>query len=374
MTDRPSILVVDDELGPRESLRIILKPSYEVSTADNGQAALDFLERHPVDLITLDLKMPGLSGLEVLERVRQTHPDVMVIVVTGYGTFKSGVEAIRFDVFDYISKPFSVPEIRSVVKRCLEMRNTRFAVRELFKEISPGSAGQTPGPLRAEAVERMRGILGDSLDPNLGSNGLDFLEFARTLSNWIEKRDPDTIGHSERVVQHTNPMADKMELSKAVTKELQIAAYLHDIGKISISSRFMNTGGKLSSTDWAILKRHPIKSVEMLEPLKLSAKVISAIRHHHERFDGTGYPDGLAGSQIPLEAQIISIANMYDLLTSKMRYRNAMSPREAEVEIRRYGGSCFDPKLTRKFLRVLKEQIAPFEQGDFRPESWREAS
>jgi len=374
MTDRPSILVVDDELGPRESLRIILKPSYEVSIADNGQAALDFLERHPVDLITLDLKMPGLSGLEVLEQVRQTHPDVMVIVVTGYGTFKSVVEAIRFDVFDYISKPFSVPEIRSVVKRCLEMRNTRFAVRELFTEIGPGSAGQTSGPLGAEAIERMRGLLGNSLDPNLGRNGLDFLEFARTLSNWIEKRDPHTIGHSERVVQHTNPMAHKMELSDSVRKELQIAAYLHDIGKISISSRFMNTEGKLSSTDWAILKRHPIKSVEMLEPLELSAKVISAIRHHHERFDGTGYPDGLAGSQIPLEAQIISIANMYDLLTSKMAYRNAMSPGEPEVEIRRNGGSCFDPKLTRKFLRILKEQRAPSEQGGLRPKSRREAS
>ena len=117
MRERARILVVDDELGPRESLRMILKPSYDVHTAADGMAALEFLEKNSVDLITLDLKMPGLSGMELLEKIRKSNPDFMIIMITGYGTFRTAVEAIRLSVFDYISKPFNVPEIMSVVGR-----------------------------------------------------------------------------------------------------------------------------------------------------------------------------------------------------------------------------------------------------------------
>ncbi len=363
MTDRPSVLVVDDELGPRESLRMILKPSCEVSTAENGAAALRFLEKHTVDLITLDLKMPGLSGMEVLEKVRQRDPDVMVIIVTGYGTFRSVVEAIRSDVFDYISKPFNVPEIRSVVERCLEMRNTKLAITDLFQEIGCDSGIEYGSPLQDKTVDKIWKLLGIPVGSRPSRNGFHFLEFTRALSNWIESRDPYTTGHSERVGRYTDFMAQKLGLSDSAKNELQIAAYLHDIGKVSISTRFMKRQGKISSTDWAILKRHPIKSIELIEPLNLSKNVISSVRHHHERFDGTGYPDGLAGGDIPLGAQVIAITNMYDLLTLKMPYRPAMDAREAEAEIRRNRNACFDPGLTGEFLGILKEQQGVFEKG-----------
>ncbi|NIQ39028.1 MAG: response regulator [Proteobacteria bacterium] len=374
MSDRQKILVVDDELGPRESLRMILKPSYDVVTIDSGAAALEYLEDHPVDLITLDLKMPGMSGLDTLEQIRQSNPEVMVIIVTGYGTFKSVVEAIRLDVFDYISKPFNVPEIMSVVQRCLDMRNTKSAIGGLFQELAGLLKMEYSDLPRKKIVEKIEKHLGNFEDLEGDRNGLDLIHLTKALSRWIEKGDPYTIGHSERVSHYAYTLAEKLDLSDSFRKELQLAANLHDIGKVSISSRFMNTEGKLSSTDWAILKRHPIKSIELIRPLNLSKDVVSAIRHHHERFDGTGYPDGLAGTDIPMGAQIISIGNIYDVLTSKRPYRTAMSPAEAEAEIQKNSDTYFDPDLTRRFLEVLRTQRSADKQFSPKKRKEREGS
>ncbi len=356
MVDRPSILVVDDELGPRESLRMILKPSYCVHTVEDGTTALRFLEKNSVDLITLDLKMPGLSGMDVLERIRKSDPDVMVIIVTGYGTFKSVVEAIRFSVFDYISKPFSVPEIVSVVRRCLDMGNTKRALNSLFTQISSLPGMEPYPPQNTQLTEKIGELLCGSGKVHVVGKGLDYLETIRLISRCIEKRDVYTAGHSERVSHYTDHLAQHVDLSDGVRDELRLAAYLHDIGKVCISSRFMNSEGKLSSTDWAILKRHPIKSVELVTPLNLPHDVISAIRSHHERFDGTGYPEGLVGHEIPLSARILSIANVFDSFTSKRPYRDAMGMDEAKAEIQKCAGSYFDPHLAGRFMDLLEAQ------------------
>jgi len=361
MVDRPSILVVDDELGPRESLRMILKTSYQVHTVEDGAAALAFLEKNSVDLITLDLKMPTLSGIEVLEKIRDFDPDVMVIIVTGYGTFKSVVDAIRFNVFDYISKPFGVPEILSVVKRCFEMDKTRRALNNLFTQIACLSGVEPLHLDNIEVTEGMRNFLCRSGKVELVAKNLDFLEIIRLVSRCIERRDPYPADHSERVSRYTDILAEHVGLSVGVRDELRLAAYLHDLGKVCISSRFMNSEGRLSSTDWAILKRHPIKSVELARPLNLGPEVISAIRYHHERYDGTGYPEGIAGMEIPLGARILSIGNVYDFLTSRRPYRKAMGIHEAKAEIRKCGGSYFDPDLTRKFVDLVEGQQILFQ-------------
>ncbi len=138
-------------------------------------------------------------------------------------------------------------------------------------------------------------------------------------------------------------------------QEFQIASYLHDIGKIGISNRFINKKGKLSSTDWAIIRQHSNKSIELLAPLKLSSNILSFIQHHHEHYDGTGYPDGLAGEQIPIGARIIAISDAYDSMTSNRPYRKPLSNEEAKTELTRCSGIQFDPKLITIFLDVLKE-------------------
>jgi response regulator RpfG family c-di-GMP phosphodiesterase len=356
MAERARILVVDDELGPRESLRMILKTSYDVHTVADGMGALKFLEETQVDLITLDLKMPGLSGTEVLNRIRESNLDVAVIIVTGYGTFKSVVEAIQLNVFDYISKPFNVPEIISVVERCIEMRNTRLAIKGLFGEIESLAKADPSESYIMQVTQKVEGLLGDGACPTKWyQKGMGFFELVRAISTGIEEKEPYTKGHSERVSRHTDRVAQRLELPSAVREDLKIASYLHDIGKVCISNRSINGEGKLSTTDWAILKMHSVQSLELAKPLNLSTVALSAVRHHHERFDGTGYPDGLAGNEIPLGARILSLGNTYDALTSKRPYRNPMTPVEAGREIQRGASSLFDPDLTRTFLEILDE-------------------
>jgi response regulator RpfG family c-di-GMP phosphodiesterase len=363
MADRARILIVEDERGPRESLRMILAPPHDVCTASDGAAALEFLERNAVDLITLDLKMPGMQGMEVLERIRQSNPDVMVIIVTGCGTFRSIVEAINLDVFDHISKPFNIQEVRSAVQRSLETGATIRAIKKVFSQLSPISGEKPSKFLQPRIPEDLKEIGCSPTDFEFIKNAKDSVEFLRIVSRCIEKRDPHRIGHSERVNQYTDLMAQKLGLSHSVREEIKLASYLHDIGEVCISSRIKNKGEELSSTDWAILRRHSIKSAELIKPLGLSGTVISAIRHHHERFDGTGYPDGLTGTDIPLGARIISLGNVYDSLRSNQPYRNAMGYDEATAEIHKHAGTYFDPDLVQIFLEALKEQEERFSEG-----------
>ncbi len=353
-SNAPNILIVDDEIGPRESLRMILKPNYNVFTAENGNEAIKIIQQINIDVATLDLKMPGLSGIETLKEIKRMDPDIMVIIITGYGTLKSAIEAIRYGVFDYIPKPFNVPEIMCILDKAINRRRLNLKVKDLLKRF-------------------FNNQYNDSNDTNfflqkeINSNGdykwsdIDFtdnpncLEFAKVLAYTLEEKDPYTSGHSERVCYYSDFMSKRLSLSSKDRIELQIASYLHDIGKIGISNRFINKKGALTSTDWAIIKQHTKKSIELLIPLNLSPNIISYIQHHHERYDGTGYPDGLKGEQIPLGARIIAISDSYDSMTSERPYRRSLSQEEARNELVKCAGNQFDPKLVSVFLDILKE-------------------
>ncbi len=181
------------------------------------------------------------------------------------------------------------------------------------------------------------------------------LEFAKVLAFTLEEKDPYTSGHSERVCYYSDFIGKRLSFQPRERTELQIASYLHDIGKIGISNRFINKKGTLNSTDWAIIKQHSNKSIELLAPLKLSPNILSFIQHHHEHYDGTGYPDGLAGEEIPIGARIIAISDAYDSMTSNRPYRKPLSTEEAKHELTKCAGKQFDPKIVAIFLDVLKE-------------------
>lgn len=352
----PNVLIVDDEIGPRESLRMILKPNYNVFTAENGNEAIRIIQQIKIDVATLDLKMPGLSGIETLKEIKKIDPDIMVIIITGYGTLKSAIEAIRFGVFDYIPKPFNVPEIMCILDKAVNRRRLNLKVKDLLKKFFD--------------QQHNNESLNDSnllFQKDINSNGdyrwsdIDFtdnpncLEFAKVLAYTLEEKDPYTSGHSERVCYYSDFISKRLSLPSKDRMELQIASYLHDIGKIGISNRFINKKGALTSTDWAIIKQHTKKSIELLIPLNLSPNIISYIQHHHERYDGTGYPDGLRGEQIPLGARIIAISDSYDSMTSERPYRRPLSHEEARNELIKCAGNQFDPKLVSVFLDILKE-------------------
>jgi len=357
----PNILIVDDEIGPRESLRMILKPNYNVYAVESGNAAIQMVQQVEMDVLTLDLKMPGISGIDTLKEIRTIDPEVMVIIITGYGTLKSAIEAIRYGVFDYIPKPFNVTEILSIIDKSIQRRKLNLKVKEvlgtcLHQQLVKDPITDADFPLQKESTG---GTDGKWDGINLSDNQ-SCLEFAKVLAYTLEEKDPYTSGHSERVCYYSDFISKRLSFSPKDRSELQIASYLHDIGKIGISNRFINKKGTLTATDWAIIKQHTKKSIELLIPLNLSPSILSYIQHHHERFDGTGYPDGLAGEQIPLGARIIAISDSYDSMTSDRPYRRPLSNGDAKNELIKNAGKQFDPNLVSFFLDVLKEMEEVF--------------
>ncbi len=357
----PNILIVDDEIGPRESLRMVLKPNYNVYAVENGYAAIQMIQQIEMDVLTLDLKMPGITGIDTLKEIRAIDPDVMVIIITGYGTLKSAIEGIRYGVFDYIPKPFNVPEILSIIDKSIQRRKLNRKVKEILGDCfnqqllkEPSADSDLPAHKEAKEINNSKWD-----DLNL-SDTQSCLEFAKVLAYTLEEKDPYTSGHSERVCYYSDFIAKRLSFSPKDRSELQIASYLHDIGKIGISNRFINKKGILTPTDWVIIKQHTKKSIELLIPLNLSTNILSYIQHHHERYDGTGYPDGLAGEQIPLGARIIAIADSYDSMTSDRPYRKPLTNGDAKNELLKNAGKQFDPNLVSLFLDVLKEMEEAF--------------
>jgi len=357
----PNVLVVDDEIGPRESLRMILKPHYNIFTAENGDSAIQMLRQTEMDVVTLDIRMPGMSGIDTLKEIRLLDPDLIVIIITGYGTLKSAIEAIRYGVFDYIPKPFNVPEIMCIIEKSIQRRKLNLKIKDMLRQRSDPSGNQDP-PMDSDLLfpKEMKGFTNFGNGEERPSENQNCLEFSKVLAFTLEEKDPYTSGHSERVCYYSDFISKRLVLNPKDRNEIRVASYLHDIGKIGISNRFINKKGTLSSTEWAIIKQHTRKSIDLLIPLNLSPDILSYIHHHHERFDGTGYPDGLSEDKIPLGARIIAIADAYDSMTSDRPYRKPLSNGEAKGELLKYAGKQFDPQLVSIFLDILKEMEEVF--------------
>jgi len=356
-----NVLIVDDEIGPRESLRMILKPHYNIFAAENGNSAIQLLRQTEMDVVTLDIRMPGMSGIDTLKEIRLLDPDVMVIIITGYGTLKSAIEAIRYGVFDYIPKPFNVPEIMCIIEKSIQRRKLNLKIKNMLSQRSDPS-GMQDAPMDSDLLfpKEMKGFTNFGNGEGGASENQNCLEFSKVLAFTLEEKDPYTSGHSERVCYYSDFITKRLMLNPKDRNEIRVASYLHDIGKIGISNRFINKKGTLSSTEWAIIKQHTRKSIELLIPLNLSPDILSYIHHHHERFDGTGYPDGLSEDKIPLGARIIAIADAYDSMTSDRPYRKPLLNGEAKGELIKYAGKQFDPQLVSIFLDILKEMEEVF--------------
>ena len=352
----PNILIVDDEIGPRESLRMILKPNYNVSCAEDGYAAIHMVKEMRFDTVVLDLKMAGISGIETLKELRAIDRDVMVIIITGYGTLQTAIEAIRHEVFDYVLKPFNVPEIMSIIDKSVRRRKLNLRIRAFLDNFSDhASVKESLSDSDCSSKNGMKRVTELKWEDLSQQDSENCLEFAKVLASTLEEKDPYTSGHSERVSYYSDLISKRLSLPERERGELQIASYLHDIGKIGISDLFINKKGALTSADWTIIKQHTRKSIELLAPLRLSSNILSNIHHHHEHFDGGGYPDGLASDQIPLGARIISVSDSYDSMTSERPYRKPLPSWEARKELLRCAGKQFDPNLISVFLGILND-------------------
>jgi response regulator RpfG family c-di-GMP phosphodiesterase len=361
------VLVVDDERGPRESLRMILSPVYRVLAVPSGSEAVEALRTTPVDVVTLDLAMPGLRGRELMRRIRTEFPDVELIVITGQGCLESATEGIRWGVADYLQKPFDVLQVTSAVSRAMGRRRGRSRLVRFLEELGEqvGRDADVQNILeRVEVNAELRGRLGELLAKQVAdfppADVLDpdrVLPFLEALAQTVEAQDPHQRGHGRRVAFFATLLADRLCLSADQKRATRIAGFLHDVGKIGVPPDVLGRRGELSEPERRVVERHCEIGGRLLEPLGLGEEIVAAVRFHHERWDGCGYPDGLAGEAIPLGARIVQVADAFDAMTSDRPWRSARTQAAALSELRREAGRQFDPALAKEFAALVESGV-----------------
>ncbi len=389
MLSRTTILIVDDESGPRESLKMILSPAHKVLMADSGRSALDILRTTEVDLVTIDLQMPGMNGEELMRTVRAEHPAIEIIVITGNGSVKTAVQGLRSGICDYISKPFDVVEVSGAVSRALERKQQRSHLVEFLEGVGSvlgkdRDSGQLIDEL--ESNDDLQATLRSALDPGAdtadaeaqasspeaplaagreartqdpgeepaASSADETLEFLDVLAQALESRDGELRKHSQRVGFYADLLAEQLGVPEELREQIRISSFLHDIGKVGLSDEDRERAQLRSRPNVAQEEEHPDMGARLVGPLGFDAPVAEAIRHHHEHWNGSGYPEGLEGETIPLAARVIAVVDTFDKLTSGMGEGAALTTEAALVHIQKQSGTRFDPAIVLAFVRMVE--------------------
>jgi putative two-component system response regulator len=323
------LLVIDDEQVVRNLMvEILAAAGHDVSGAETAESALDLLDEHDeYDLVVSDVMMPGLSGLELLETLKTRRASLPVVLVTGAGTYDTLSEALTRGAAGLITKPFAHAELRNAVADALE-RSTR---------------------TQEELRERV-------LAPTLAS----------ALANAIEARDSYLHGHCERLASLAVRLAEGLHFAQDAIDALRLGAILHDIGKIGIPDRVLLKPGPLDAEERAVVEQHPVIGDKLLEPLDLLASARPIVRHHHERWDGRGYPDGLRGEEIPLDARIVSVADSVEVMSSRQLYRTPLKPEEVVGELKAGAGAQWDPQVVELTLQLIESGELELSQAGIR--------
>jgi putative nucleotidyltransferase with HDIG domain len=331
------ILVVDDEEAIREIVAsMLVSAKYECRQASSGLEALALLNSgEEFELMLSDLMMAELDGIGLLERTKEKFPDMPVVMVTAVHDISVALAAIRNGAYDYLLKPFEREQLLATVRRALENRRLKMENRAYQTNLESLVAKRTDDLRRAMAnLERSYDItleaLGDALD----------------------LKDAETEGHSKRVTAFTIAIARAMGLPAEDIRIIARGAFLHDIGKMAIPDTIIRKPGKLDPDEVAIMREHCYHGYQMLKKIPFLQEATEIVYSHQEKYDGTGYPRGLKGEEIPLGARIFSIADTLDAITSNRPYRAAQSLAAAREEIERWSGRQFDPEVVKVFLRM----------------------
>src|SRR5688572_112540 len=325
-------VVVDDEAHLRRVLmRLMQNEGFTCHEAANGRIALEILGSVPTTLLLSDLHMPELDGMGLLREVRERQPDTAVIMITAVADVATAVSALSVGAMDYLTKPFHLDEVRARVRQALEKRRLILENRGYQQMLEARVAEQAR---RLEAL---------------------FLASIQSLADALEVKDPYTHGHSLRVSRYSVEIARVIGLDADAIRQIEIGGHVHDIGKIGVREAVLGKPGQLTDDEYDHIMTHPLVGWRILSPLLGDMPMaLNVVRWHHERFDGTGLPDGLHGDAVPLEARIAAVADTFDAMTSVRPYRPGVPLADTLAELRRCSGAQFDPICIAAFLEALE--------------------
>jgi len=348
--ERARILVVDDESQVGEVLsRYLNNIGHQCGVACDGDDALNKVYAEHFDVVLLDISMPGRSGIDVLKELQARYPDTAIIMVTAIADINIAIDAMRNGAYDYLVKPIDFNMLSISIERALERRRLLLENKEyqLYLE---------------KKVEEQTAQIKQS-----------FLGAINALVQALEAKDNYTKGHSIMVAEIAVAIARELGMPEERIEKIRLAALLHDIGKIGVKESVLNKQNELTAEEYDHIKSHCILGKRILQPIIEDDEILDIIVHHHEKYDGTGYPDGLAGEQLPKEAMIVAaaeeyatklsqdimvvaVADAYTAMSSDRPHRQALSTKAIEAELENNKGKQFDPAVVDALIRVLKRR------------------
>ncbi len=335
------ILIVDDEETIRLALRKFLRSrGYEVEIAGSGDQAMAFLEKESFSMMLCDVRMPGMTGVQLVPLAREKDRDLAIIMLTAVNDAATATEVLASGASDYLMKPVELADLQQAVDRALRKRD------ELIDERRVDMLIREEVALRTAELEMEKESL-----------RLMSVSIAETLINAMEAKDVYLRGHSQRVAELAGQLAQELGLDELTCEDLRVAGRLHDVGKIGIREAILNKPDRLTFEEFEHVKRHVQIGLDILAPLFHIKKPLQYVEHHHERWDGAGYPQGLAGEAIPMGARILCAADTFDALTSKRAYREPMEPLKALEHLRVDSGKQFDPSVYGALVKVITRLV-----------------
>lgn len=337
------VLVVDDEATIRLALsRFLRTRGFEVAVAETADVALAALSSEPFALMLCDLRMPGMSGLDMVPKALAINPDLGVIMLTAVNDAASATDALASGAFDYLTKPVELPDLQAAVDRALSKRTRTMERRAVDRLIREEVA------IRTRQLEQEKAALRDLT-----------VSVAETLINAMEAKDLYLRGHSHRVAELAVAIGGELGLPISELEILRVAGRLHDVGKIGIREEVLNKPGPLTPEEFDHIKDHVRIGIEILSPLSHLGETIAFIQDHHEHWDGNGYPRGLTGDSIVLGGRILTAADAFDALTSNRAYREPMSAPQTLEFLRSQSGLLLDPRIFTALETVVRSGSVP---------------
>ena len=334
--EKYKIIAIDDEAGIIDSLSIFLKrTNYDFVGITDPIEGIERIRNEHFDLLLLDFMMTPLHGDDVVEEIRKFNKELYILLLTGHKDLAPPLETIkRLDIQGYCEKSDKFEQLLLLIEsgiKSIEQMHEIKRINEMLKESK-------------EQLERA------------------YLDTIQSLRYAVEAKDPYTRGHSDRVSEYAVLIGRKMGLPEDEIKTLQIGGLFHDIGKIGVPDSILQKEAKLTDDEYSQIKNHPSIGAHILGEAEAFKDIIPIVKHHHERFDGRGYPSRLSGEEIPLLARITAVADTFDAMTSKRSYRNALDIQYVKEEIERYKGTQFDPKIAEVFLEILNNDFGKIQE------------